>query len=232
MWIKRKEICLAIMLSVAMIVFAVYSNVKNVGEFYPLESFLAGETRSQSYGTSSGREVQQYSQVIRETIKGKLNRGTFEGVIGELEILTGQMEGYVKSLHMTYQDSFWSGTMICEVPPTNVTSFTFDARAIIEANGTVSYINISIESINASKQDQESRYSTINLYLEEVKPEDGKNEILVSIASALPILTTSLVWIAEGLVVGVPLCFAFLGIVILVNRGIIPLWKNTLKKPK
>jgi len=45
-------------------------------------------------------------------------------------------------------------------------------------------------------------------------------------------LTTALVWIAEGLIIGMPLCFASLGIVILVNRGIIPLWKNTLKRPK
>jgi len=232
MWIKKKEICLAAMLSILMIVFAFYSNVKNAEEYHPVENFLAGETRSESYGSPSSTEGQQYFKVISETIKGELNRGAFEGVISELEILTEEMEGYVKSLRMTYTDRVWSGTMICKVPPTNVTSFTFNARAMIEANGTVTYINVSVENVNASRQNQEDAYSTINLYLTEIKPENGKNEFLSSIMSALPVLTTSLVWIADGLIIGVPLCFAFLGIVILVDRGIVPLWKNTLKKPK
>jgi len=232
MWIKKKEICLAAMLSILMIVFAVYSNVKNAEEYYQFENFLAGETRSESYGSPSSTEGQQYFKVISETIKGELNRGAFEGVISELEILTEEMEGYVKSLHMTYADRVWSGTMICKVPPKNVTSFTFNARAIIEANGTVTYINVSVENVNASQQNQEDTYSTINLYLTEIKPENGKTEILSSIMSTLPVLTTSLVWIAEGLIIGVPLCFASLGVIILVNRGIVPLWKNMLKKPK
>jgi len=231
-WIKKKEICLAAVLSVLLTIFAVYSNVKNAEEYYPIENFLAEERQSKSYGSPSSTEGQQYSKVISETIKGELNRGKFEGVIGELEILTDEIEGYIKSLYMTYQDGAWSSTMICKVPPTNVTSFTFSARAIIEANGTVTYINISVENVNVSQQNQEDTYSTINLYLTEIKPENGKNEILASIASALPILTTSLVWITEGLIIGVPLCFASLGIILFVNRGIVPLWKNMLKKPK
>jgi len=233
MWIKKKEICLAAMLSILMIIFVVYSNVKNAEEYcYPAENFLAEEMRSKSYGSSSSTESQQYSKVISETIKGKLNRGAFEGVISELEILTEEMEGYVKSLYMTYEDRVWSGTMISKVPPTNVTSFTFSARSIIDSNGTVTYISISVENVNALQQNQEDTYSTINLYLTEIKPENGKNEFLSSIMSALQVLTTSLVWIAEGLIIGVPLCFASLGIVMLVNRGIVPLWKNMLKKPK
>jgi hypothetical protein len=232
MWIKKKEICLAAMLSILIIVFAVYSNVKNAEEYYPPENFLAEETSSRSYGSPSSTEGQQYSKVISETIKGELNRGAFEDVISELEILTDEMEGYVKSLRMTYQDRVWSGTMISKVPPTDVTSFTFSARAIIEANGTVTYINISVENVNASQQNQEDIYSTISLYLTEIKPENGKNGFLSPIMSALPVLTTSLVWIVEGLIIGVPLCFVSLGIIILVNRGIVPLWKNMLKKPK
>jgi hypothetical protein len=45
----------------------------------------------------------------------------------------------------------------------------------------------------------------------------------------VPVLTTGLVWIAEGLIVGVPLCFASLGVVVLVDRGIIPVWKKQLR---
>ena len=149
MWIKKKEICLAAVLSILMVIFVIYSNVKNAEEYYPFENFLAGETRSNSYGSPSSTEGQPYFKVISETIKGKLNRGAFEGVIGDLEILTEEMEGYVKSLRMTYADRVWSGTMISKLPPTSVTSFTFSARAIIEANGTVTYINIRMLNIAA-----------------------------------------------------------------------------------
>ena len=232
MWIKKREICLALTLSVLLIVFSVYSNIKNIEDHYSAVNFGAWETRSTSYGGFSSTGSQQYSKVISETIEGELNKGAFEDVIGELEVLTDYMKGYVKSLLMTYQDGVWSGTMICKVLPTNVTSFTFSARTTIETNGTVTYVNISMEKINASQQNQENTYSTITLYLKEIKPQNGKNEIIASIASALPILTISLVWIAEGLIVGVPLFFVSLGIVVLANRGIIPLWKNTLRKLK
>jgi hypothetical protein len=161
---------------------------------------------------------------------GELKRGTFENTVDKLEILTEEKDGYVKSLRMTYQDQVWSGFIVCMVPPTYVTSFTFNARAIIEANGTVTYIAISVEQTEATQQGQDT-YSTINLSLQEIKPENG-TDIGVMLAPVLPILTTSFSWIAQGLIIGIPLCFASLGIVILVNRGIIPLWKNTLKKTK
>ena len=231
-WIKKKEASLAVLLSVVVIILAVYSNVKTAEENYSSRTPVTDETYPQNYGTLSSKDSQQHSKVISETIEGELEKGTFEQVIGDFEALTDYMEGYVKSLHMTYQDRIWSGIMICKMPPTNVTSFTFNARAIIEANGTVTYINISIEDRDASQQNQESTYSTINLYLKETEPQNRKNQIIASIASGLPILTTTLVWITEGLIIGIPLSFASLGIVILFNRGIIPLWKNTLKRPK
>jgi hypothetical protein len=231
--IKRKEICFGIILSIFIALSAVYSNVRNEKPHSP--SLLSTDSQTDLEEmmrlSSYGQETQQHLKLISETIEGELKRGTFEDVVSRLEILTEEKYGYVKSLLMTYQDQVWSGLMICKVPPTNVTSFTFGSRAIIEANGTVTYINISIEDINATQQSQENTYSTINLNLKEIKPENGAG-IGVPLAPVLSILTTSFMWIAQGLIIGIPLCFASLGIVILVNRGIIPLWKNTLKKTK
>jgi len=227
MRIKRKEIYLAIILSTLVALLTIYSNMNN--EKYYGGNFLFTDSGSTGEKALLNQESQQRSQVITETIQGELNRGTFEDAINKLEILTEEKEGYVKSLRMTYTEKAWSGQMICKVPPTNVTSFTFHVRAIIEANGTVTYINISVEDVNASQLTQENDYSTINLNLKEIKPENGWG-IEIPLAPVLSILATSFLWIAEGLIIGVPLCFASLGIVILVNRGIIPLWKNTLKK--
>jgi len=228
--IKGKEICLAIALSVLVIVLAFYFNWRSE-QNYP-RSLLGTYPNSMDGTDYFGQLAEQHSQVISEVIEGELNTGTFEDTIGKLEILTEEKNGYVKSLRMMYKDGVWSGTMICKVPPTSVTSFTFGAREIIDANGTVTYITISIESVNVSQQNQEDVHSTINLSLKEIVPENGGNKIIASIASAFPILTTSLLWVAEGLIIGVPLCLASLGIVVLFNRGIMPLWKNTLRKPK
>ena len=225
--LKRKEILAAVILGTVVALSVLYVSVKNeerYSGFFSLKSSSEGR-----YGASpSVGGTQQNSKLISETIEGELERGAFEYVVDKLEILTEEMDGYVKSLRMTYQEKAWTGFMICKVPPSNVTSFTFNAREIIDKNGTVTYINISVESV---EQGQESAYSTINFRLMEVKPGNGV-EIGASLTPVLSILTTSLWWLAQGLIVGIPLCFASLGVVILVNRGIIPLWKNTLKKPK
>jgi len=229
MWIKKKEIFLAIALSTLVVLLVTYSSLKN--EKYPLGSFLSMESEASGERTHFGQGSQQHYQLITETIEGQLNKGTFEDAINKLTILTESKDGYVKSLHMTYTEGAWGGQMICKVPPANVTSFTFGVRAIIDANGTVTYINISIEDINATQQTTEATFSTINLNLNERKP-DTNAGIGASMEPGLGILKASLLWIAQGLIVGVPLCFASLGIVILVNRGIIPVWKNLLKGTK
>ncbi|MEM3700905.1 MAG: hypothetical protein QXL57_08610 [Candidatus Bathyarchaeia archaeon] len=233
MRIKKKEIVLAVVLCLSITIFAIHSNMRNAEEYYPMGSYLL-EARmlKESYGLSSSTGSQQYSKIYSETIEGELDRGAFEKVVSALEVLTEDVGGYVKSLYMTYRDEVWSGTMVSKVPTENVTSFTFTARELIDSNGTVTYINISVESVNASQLGEEAKYSTINFSLREVKLKGGENGVIAAIAPILPILATSLVWIAQGLIIGVPLCFASLGIVLFVNRGIIPLWRSMLKKPK
>jgi hypothetical protein len=229
--IKKKEVVLAVALCLSITIFAIYSNMKSAEKYYyPMEN-LEARMLSETYGLSSSMGS-PYSKIFSETIDGELDVGAFEQVVSTIEVLTENVGGYVKSLYMTYRDEVWSGTMVSKVPTENVTSFTFAAREIIDANGTVIYINISVESVNASQFDEEGKYSTINFNLREVKMKNGENQVIAAIASILPILTTSLVWVAQGLIIGVPLCFASLGIVLLVNRGIIPLWKGMLKKPK
>lgn len=121
--------------------------------------------------------------------------------------------------------------MTCKLPTANVTNFTFNARKIIDENGTVTYINISIEEIESQQQPQETPYSTIYINFKEKKPQSG-NSITASLAPVIEILSKGLLLIAQGMVVGVPMCFASLGVVLLVNRGILPIWKSLLKKPK
>jgi len=232
MRIRKKEISLAVGLCLVIADLAVYVNMKNAERYYYPMGNSTARTLSESWGLSSSPGSQQYSKVYLETIEGELEEGAFETVVSKLELLTENMGGYVKSLYMTYRDEVWSGTMVSKVPTENVTDFTFAARTIIDANGTVTYINISVESVNASQLGEEAKYSAINFNLREVQPKSGDNIVIAAIAPILPILITSLVWITEGLIIGLPLCLISLGIVVFVNRGIIPLWKNLLKNPK
>jgi hypothetical protein len=230
MRIKRREIGLAVALSVLVAASAAYSNVKNAEHYGGNLRYL--EPLSTDNKDYSGADVSQITQLISEIIEGELDKGSFERVVNSIEMLTEENLGYVKSLRMIYNDGAWSGSMVCKLPPEKVASFTFSVREVIEANGTVTYINISIEEVGELQQSQANLHSTINLNLKEVIPDSATPEIPIQIALVLPILATSLLLIAQGLIIGVPLCFASLGVVILVDRGIIPLWKSALKKPK
>lgn len=226
--IKRKEILAAVILGILIILPVFYIKMQNESQ-YTRNTLLLLNSKESAQHSASVTETQP--KLISETIEGEIERGAFELVVNKLEVLTEEMEGYVKSLQMTYQNQAWSGFMICKVPSSNVTSFTFGARAIIDDNGTVTYINISVEYLEESQQGQENASSTINFNLIEDKPE-SKVELGASLGPILSILETSLWWIAQGVIIGLPLCLASLGIILLVSRGLVPLWKNVLKKPK
>jgi len=90
-WIKKKEASSAVLLSVVVIILAVYSNVKTAEENYSCRTIVTDETYPQNYGSLSGKDSQQHSKVISETIEGELEKGTFEKVIGDFEALTDYM---------------------------------------------------------------------------------------------------------------------------------------------
>jgi len=234
MWVKRKEILAAVMLGLALTLFVYYSSIINEAAYKPFygESSLLSEwgLSAKSFGSYAQGSQQRY-QVITETIEGELERGAFESVVDSIVVLVDHKGGYVKSLRMTYVDGAWSGQLICKLPPENVTTFTFRVREIIDTNGTVTYINISVEDVEAQQQPQEANYSTIYINLKEKKLQSG-NEIPAPMAPVIEILSKGLLLIAQGVMVGVPICFASLGVVLLVNRGLLPLWRNLLKKPK
>jgi len=134
---------------------------------------------------------------------------------------------------MIFKDGLWRGEIVSKLPPTNASSFTIETRQKIDENGRVVTIEIDIREFTLSPNTTDvEQYSTIKTFLnEEFEEEKDTPEPLVQLMSIFPIVVTGLVWVAEGLIVGVPLCFASLGVVMLVKRVIIPLWKRELSKP-
>ncbi len=217
----KLELISAVAVAVTLALLAVYANL-------PGRSQTVGHLFSDS--TSGLRDAFGVStqQVILENIQGELRKGEFEITVQGVKDLASVYGGRVPVLHMGYENEVWSGTLTCKVPTDNVTSFTFDVRRLVNAHGKVTHISIDVSEVEVNQtQTVEAPLSEVSMYLYEHV--EGTSPFLDQLGAIVPMLTTGLVWIAEGLIIGVPLCFASLGVVVLADRGIIPVWKKQFK---
>jgi hypothetical protein len=167
-------------------------------------------------------------QTIFENIQGELTSGSFETVIRSLRNLTDYYDGRMPYLNMQYENDLWYGGMNCKIPTENVTDFTIDARQLISENGKVTHISITVTEEETNQTSQTGApMSTITIALNEVS--GGSSPMLSQIGVAVSWLVIPLLWVAEGLVIILPLSFVCLGIVMLFDRGIIPFWKKQFK---
>jgi len=221
---KRKfkmELLSAITLGIVISALAIYANQPNQYE-NEYGWFTMSDTQlkeMQGLGGNYG------DKVFRENIEGELQKGSLEIVVSHLENLTLHYGGTIPNLNMIYENELWRAYLNCNLPTENVASFTFDAKKLINEHGKVIHISISVTEIkgNTSKQ----QLSEVSISLKENR--EGEIPVLNQIGKVVPWLITSLIWISQGLILGVPLCFASLGIVLIINRAIIPAWKNQLK---
>jgi len=180
---------------------------------------------------SDTTKVDQQVRQVWETIEGELRKGTFETVVTQLEALTEAKYGYIYSEDLLFRDNLWSGEVVSKIPQENMSSFVFGTKALIEANGTVISITTTVRTTVTPDKTEEISYSTVKTTLKETTGAEPPQAI-TQILSIIPWLVTGLVWIAEGLIIGVPLCFVSLGVIMLVDRGILPIWKKQLRRPQ
>jgi len=217
--IKIEVTSAAVMATILLVCAAYFNQPRSEDGGY---SFLlsASETSQRNYFSTQ--------QVISENVQGELKSGSFEVVVTSLKNLTYYYDGKMPYLNMLYQDGLWHGDMNSKIPTENVTTFTFDLRQLISAHGKVTRISISVTEVETNQTGQdEQQLSTITIGLKEVA--EGSSPIMNQIGIAVPYLVTSLVWVAQGIIIIVPLSFVCLGIVMLVNRGIIPAWKRQFR---
>lgn len=223
----RKELVAAIIMAFALSGLAVYMNQPTQTRNFSVQTKSSGsqaeslQSLQSQWGLSSGR----VQETVTENIRGELRRDTFEPVVGGLKNLTFHYGGLVPTLNMVYGNEYWSGSMSCRVPTDNVTDFTFGVRKLISDNGKVTYIAVSVtETIVNQTTLAENQFSDISVDLTESA--GGISPVLSQIGLVVPWLVNGLVLVAQGLIIGVPLCFVSLGIVIMVDRAIIPTWKK------
>jgi len=227
----RKELVAAIIMAFALSALAVYvSRPTQTGSLYVPTRGSASQADTlqalrSEWGLGSSSNVQQ---TIKENIRGELRKDTFETVVSGLRNLTSLYGGIVPYLSMVYESESWSGAMTCSVPTENVADFTFGARKLINENGKVTYITVSVtETIVNQTGLAGNQFSDVSIGLTESA--GGASPVLSQIGLVVPWLVNGLVWVAQGLIIGVPLCFVSLGIIIMVDRAIIPAWKKLFK---
>ena len=221
----KLELLSAVVVTVTLVLLAVSVNLSRRAGTELQSSLAKSGIGPGSFGGSAQQVTQQ---VIQENIQGELRKGEFETTVQGVKDLMSSYGGSIPVLHMGYDNDVWTGTMTCKVPTDNVTMVTFDVRRLINDHGKVTHISIDVsESEVDQNQTVETSFSDVSMYLYERA--GGSSPFVDQLGGIVPLLTSGLVWIAEGIIIGVPLCFASLGVVVLVERGIIPAWKKQFR---
>jgi len=220
----KLELVLAILMTVTIASLVVYGSLRKDQD--NRTTLYVTSAKSYSQSPTQGTSTQQ---IITENIQGELRKGEFETAVEGLKNVTVVYGGRIPNLHMTYDNELWTGTLKCKLPTDNVTWFTFEVRKLVNEHGKVTHVLIDVNEVEVNQtQTPETPLSDISIYLQEYV--EGSSPLVDQLGAVLPLLTTGLLWIAEALIVGVPLCFACLGVVLIVNRGIVPVWKKQFRK--
>jgi hypothetical protein len=241
---NKREFLVALVFCAALISAAVYVNTLRPSEYYGgltvQPQGLSAEELKQQWGlsgptTQTSPTESERVKDIRQWIRGELKNGTFEEVVMSIEDETESLGGYVDSEDVTFTEDLWSGEIVSKIPQNNSLRFVFKARSLISANGKVVSITTNIRDVTPpSDVTIEKPLATIRFTLIEVleKPsQPGFPSIeFPFLASIVPYLGTFFAWVITGIVFGLPAYFTILGIVVFINRALLPLASKLFKK--
>ena len=246
---KKKEFSLALIICLVLFGAIIYAaTFRSTGHYGGLTTIEPrggsnAEALAQQYGLSglSGLTTQTSSaenervKEIRQWIRGELKKGTFEEVVTNIEEETENFGGYVDSEDVTFSDEIWSGELVSKIPQNNSLQFVFKARNLISTNGKVVSITTNIKDITPSSGATTTKpLATIRITLREITEKPSQLGLpLIEfpfIAIIVPYLGTFFTWIITGIIIGLPMYFTVLGIVLLINRALIPLANKIFKK--
>lgn len=223
--LKRTELIAALVACVVLVGASIYVNIpKTSPEYYGTlqPSGLRGESVPQILPQPETRLEDARIREIRHWIKGELTKGRFEEVLLAIEEKTDEHGGYVYSEEMTFTDDLWTGEVVSRIPQNKSTVFVFQVRQSISENGRVVSITTSIRDITGTiGTSEEKPHATIRVTLAEISniPVIG----IPIVAGIIPYLNTFFTWVVSGIIVGLPTYFTLLGIVLLIDRALIPI---------
>jgi len=222
---KRIELIAALIVCVVLVGASIYVNMPRTSpEYYGafLPETLSGERASGTVPQPETGLNDARIRDIRHWIKGELIRGKFEEVLLAIEEKTDEYGGYVYSEDMTFADDLWAGEIVSRIPQNKSTIFVFQVRQIISENGRVVSITTSIRDITGTVGTSEQKpHATIRVTLTEVS--DKPVVVVPIIAGIIPYLNTFFTWVVTGIILGLPTYFTLLGVVLLIDRALIPI---------
>ena len=223
---KQKELLAALIICVALLGASVYVNMPKTSPGYygsPLQpSDLRGESFPQFLPQPESTLEDGRIKDIRHWIRGELIRGRFEQVLLAVEEKTAEYGGYVYSEQMTYADDLWTGEIVSRIPQNTSTAFVFEVRQTISDNGRVVSITTSIRDITGTVGTSEEKpHATVGVTLVEISDQPIAGTPII--AGVIPYLSTFFTWVVTGIIIGLPTYFTLLGIVLLIDRALIPI---------
>jgi len=218
---KRTELIAALIVCVVLVGASIYVNMPQTSpEYYGSARTLWGGPAPlpQPETTIADERIKD----IRHWIKGELTKGRFEEVLLTIEEKTDEHGGYVYSEEMTFTDDLWTGEVVSRIPQNKSTVFVFQVRQTISENGRVVSITTSIRDITGTVGTSEEKpHATIRVTLAEIsdKPVIG----IPIVAAIIPYLNTFFTWVVSGVIIGLPTYFTLLGVVLLIDRALLPI---------
>lgn len=228
---KHKELTVALIICIVLVGASVYANVvtQHPASF---SGFLGGGSSisRENFATATQEEsADQRIKDIKQWINAELTKGKFKEVVRGIEALTEEQGGYVYSEDLTYADEVWNGELVSRIPQDNTTDFIFNMEDLIAKNGKVISITTSIRDITGTIGTSEQKpHATIRVTLTEIS---GKIIIGLPIIEGItPFLSTFFTWVVSGIIIGLPAYFTVLGIVLLIDRALLPILNKLFKK--
>jgi len=220
----------ALIICVALVGASVYANTATLHSPSFAEWTSKGDASIPRENFSTTQEsADQRIKDIRQWIKAELTKGKFKEVVKGIEALTEEQGGYIYSEDLTYADEVWNGELVSRIPQDNATDFIFNMEDLITKNGKVISITTSIRDITGTIGTSEQKpHATIIVTLAEIS---GKIIIGLPIIEGIaPFLSTFFTWVAAGVIIGLPAYFTVLGIVLLIDRALLPIANKLFKR--
>jgi hypothetical protein len=249
---SRNEVKVALVLCIFLLAGVIIVNTISQRFIYPNAGIVGPNTMVSPNFTEEQRQmlIEQYGlggstqtsivaderiKDIKQSIKGELNKGTFESVVLGIEDETDTLGGYVESEDVTFTDDVWSGEIVIRIPQNNSLLFVFKVRSLISENGKVVSIATNIKDVTpttgiAVQKPLAQIRATLNEESDKPWHPTLPTIELPFLPGVLSLLNAFFTWIIVAVIIGVPAYFTVLGIVLFIDRALKPLTNKILKR--
>ena len=169
-----------------------------------------------------------------EALVGEVNHGSFENVSSQMISSLDSVSGYIASSNLMYNGTTWNGVWAVNVPTSNATFFLFQMKALVDANGKTTSININTQDVTNSTGGNQSKvpFAPFTITLQEMALNSGQAQpaldgLFGSIGAILVVIFDGTLYVA---LIAIPLYLLVLGSVLVSGRFLYPTFLKVMSK--